>query len=241
MSNGGYIMIDFSGLSLSSTESQTIPGLYFSLDTAIKTKKPVIGYNLTYNDNLIFCRNMNIAKNENAIVCTTDTLTITVTANDTAIVSETTSGTNDYEDLDNLPKINSVEIKGNVSLAALGVASTADIAALQPVDSVTDGETKAVTSNAVYDYINDRLLVENVAFENATITSGGHNTFKKNVVKENYDFIGIVGIGITNIDLQPVEWGSEQSATVAYCSCKNTGNGSITAHPIVKCLYLKSN
>lgn len=44
-------------------------------------------------------------------------------------------------------------------IAALLDALTGDIAALQPVDSVTDGETKPVTSNAVYDYLNESVSV----------------------------------------------------------------------------------
>lgn len=44
-------------------------------------------------------------------------------------------GTTDYEDLDNLPKINSVELKGNKSLSDLGIASA------QSVTNITNGES----------------------------------------------------------------------------------------------------
>lgn len=43
-------------------------------------------------------------------------------------------GTDDYEDLNNLPKINSVELKGNKTLAALGI---------QPADTVVTGTLEA--------------------------------------------------------------------------------------------------
>lgn len=39
-------------------------------------------------------------------------------------------GTSDYEQLSNLPKINSVELKGNKSLADLGIASAGDVEGL---------------------------------------------------------------------------------------------------------------
>ena len=123
-------------------------------------------------------------------------------------VIEAGSGTTDYDDLENKPSINNVELSGDKSLADLGAASeeavaakasqsdiapaflgttaytvgdvvyydgslyrfTADHAAgawdsadvesvtvddlvdgLKPVDSVTDGDMRAVTSNSVYD------------------------------------------------------------------------------------------
>lgn len=131
-------------------------------------------------------------------------------------VIEAGSGTSNYEELEHLPKINSVELKGDKSLADLGAASeeavaakasqsdiaptfsdataytvgdvvyydgslyrfTADHAAgewdsadvesvtvddlvdgLKPVDSVTDGDMRPVTSNSVYDYLNDSVSV----------------------------------------------------------------------------------
>ena len=44
-------------------------------------------------------------------------------------------GTTDYEDLDNLPKVNNVELKGNKSLSDLGIASA------QSVANITNGES----------------------------------------------------------------------------------------------------
>lgn len=55
-------------------------------------------------------------------------------------------GTSDYEELSNLPKINSVELKGNKSLADIGAASSADLNTLSGVvgDS-TSGLVKDVS------------------------------------------------------------------------------------------------
>lgn len=48
--NGGYIMIDCTGLDLLSETSQTITGLYKKCADAMKTNKPVYAVNLTYGD-----------------------------------------------------------------------------------------------------------------------------------------------------------------------------------------------
>ena len=45
-------------------------------------------------------------------------------------------GTTDYEDLEHLPEINGVELKGNKSLADLGIASASDLAGKQDAISV---------------------------------------------------------------------------------------------------------
>lgn len=58
-------------------------------------------------------------------------------------------GTSDYEQLSNLPKINSVELKGNKSLNDLGIASSSDLNTLAGVvgDS-TEGLVKDVSDLA---------------------------------------------------------------------------------------------
>lgn len=53
-------------------------------------------------------------------------------------------GTTDYEKLSNLPKINSVELKGNKSLADLGIASAEDVEAL---DIIVGDETSGLVKD----------------------------------------------------------------------------------------------
>ena len=55
-------------------------------------------------------------------------------------------GTSDYEELSNLPEINSVELKGNKSLADLGIASSTDLSAVsEVVGDNTSGLVKDVS------------------------------------------------------------------------------------------------
>ena len=43
--NGGYILVDFSGVNLANEDPQVIPGIFTAIDTALKTNKPIIAIN----------------------------------------------------------------------------------------------------------------------------------------------------------------------------------------------------
>ena len=57
-------------------------------------------------------------------------------------------GTSDYEELSNLPKINSVELKGNKSLADLGIASAADVEGIEEVIPATASSSNKLATMA---------------------------------------------------------------------------------------------
>ena len=80
-------------------------------------------------------------------------------------------GTDDYEDLNNLPKINSVELKGNKSLSDLGIASATALA-----DKVDKVEGKGLSTNDYTDA--DKAIVGGVtaalAGKQDALTAGSH-------------------------------------------------------------------
>lgn len=43
--NGGYVLVDFSGVNLYDENPQVIPGIFTAVDTALKTNKPIIAIN----------------------------------------------------------------------------------------------------------------------------------------------------------------------------------------------------
>ena len=43
--NGGYILVDFSGVNLNDENPQVIPGIFTAVDAALKTNKPIIAIN----------------------------------------------------------------------------------------------------------------------------------------------------------------------------------------------------
>lgn len=51
--NGGYIIIDFGDLELTSESKQTISGIYKQVDLAYKTGKPILAAHCTLNDELL--------------------------------------------------------------------------------------------------------------------------------------------------------------------------------------------
>ena len=48
---GGYFMVDLKGLDLTDDTEQTISGLYAQMQKAIKSKKPLIGFNIVWGSN----------------------------------------------------------------------------------------------------------------------------------------------------------------------------------------------
>lgn len=50
MANGGYVMVDITGLDVSDSEAQTIDGLYSRLEDAMATGKPIMVYGAKNND-----------------------------------------------------------------------------------------------------------------------------------------------------------------------------------------------
>lgn len=48
--NGGYYMVDCTGLELASNEVQTMPGIWGDAVDAIESGKPIIAHGCTYDD-----------------------------------------------------------------------------------------------------------------------------------------------------------------------------------------------
>ena len=51
--NGGYCMVDCTGLVLTNGNNQTINGIYKQIDAAAKSGKPIWAYNCGYNDGVL--------------------------------------------------------------------------------------------------------------------------------------------------------------------------------------------
>lgn len=49
MANGGYIMVDCTGIDLNTATKQTVTGIFNRVETAFKTGKPVYAVNATFN------------------------------------------------------------------------------------------------------------------------------------------------------------------------------------------------
>ena len=44
--NGGYVLVDFSGVNMYDENPQVIPGIFTAVDAALKTNKPIIAINV---------------------------------------------------------------------------------------------------------------------------------------------------------------------------------------------------
>lgn len=93
--NGGYVMVDGKGLDLTADSSQTISGLFNDLKNAMKTGKPVFGYNCVWGVNsdaplspiCFFVQQWS----ENLIVCTSSILKVDVTNEDVVTITNLTT------------------------------------------------------------------------------------------------------------------------------------------------------
>lgn len=93
--NGGYVMVNGKGLDLTDNESQTITGLFKDLDDAIKTGKPVFGYNCVWgvnNDTPLSPIPFFLQKwNDSLIVGTSSILNVNVTDHDVVTIVNLTT------------------------------------------------------------------------------------------------------------------------------------------------------
>lgn len=87
--NGGYVMIDCTGMDLLAGESQTISGLYNKCVDAYQKNKPVYAVNVTFGDygQLTPVAVMLVPTAANQISATAATLRIDVTSADVVTVT----------------------------------------------------------------------------------------------------------------------------------------------------------
>ena len=87
MANGGYIMVDCTGLDLNTATKQTISGIFNQVDTAFKSGKPVYAIGATFNisgtGNFTSPINVMINSDENGgYVATASTLQLWIDSDD---------------------------------------------------------------------------------------------------------------------------------------------------------------
>ena len=76
--NGGYIIVDCSGIELNTAEKQTIAGIRAQIDKAYKANKPVYAYNLTWNSLTATPIQIMLTVEDNNIIGTASTLQLIV-------------------------------------------------------------------------------------------------------------------------------------------------------------------
>lgn len=85
---GGYIMLDCVGLNLLAETSQTIAGLYTTVQTAMRTGKPIYAYNVKWgNLDITPIHVFAIQLTATTITCTASTLQVVITSADVVTVN----------------------------------------------------------------------------------------------------------------------------------------------------------
>ena len=170
MLKGGYQIIDLQMNELSSTPS-LITGLYNKL---LKNHNKVvllanIGINGNFKDYYV-----QPVLDSTGIKCTIGNKTITVTSSDYISVADgVVGGTDNYEDLENKPKINDITLEGNMSAASLGLNPTTIGISIEfndantPSIPTTAGQSATYTESLSkeYAYINDTGMFGSAPFQ----------------------------------------------------------------------------
>lgn len=81
--NGGYVMVDCSGIELTTETKQTITGIRSQVENAYQTNKPVFAYNLEWDGVLATpIQTMITLLSDGTYVCTASTLQLWVDEDD---------------------------------------------------------------------------------------------------------------------------------------------------------------
>ena len=81
--NGGYIIVDCTGLELTAQSKLTISGIYKQVDAAYKTGKPVLAVNCTFEDDIMSPVYVMVNPRSNGnYIATASTLQITIDEDD---------------------------------------------------------------------------------------------------------------------------------------------------------------
>ena len=103
-----------------------------------------------------------------------DNVTVTKSGKNVTISAQASGGTSDYEELENLPRINSVELKGNKSLADLGIQPAGSYATNTDLSGEETARQNA--DNALQGQINNKIEASNIkAGANVSVTRNGND------------------------------------------------------------------
>lgn len=148
-----------------------------------------------FRDNAEQITGIGIATTKNVGIVRPDGTTITVDEDGT-IHSSATGGTQDYTDLINKPKINGVELNGDITSEDLNIKSTDSVELTQadydalPDTKYTDGINYYITDAGA-----DSITASNVGF-NDSVTQLGVTTTQKAIEKVN-EKVGTVSDSLT--------------------------------------------
>lgn len=86
--NGGYVMIDCTGLDLTLGETpQTLTGIYARVQEAMRTGKALLACNANWNGAPVTPIYVFAIQFDGVVICTASTLQVNVAANDTITIS----------------------------------------------------------------------------------------------------------------------------------------------------------
>lgn len=91
--NGGYVMVDATGIDLLAESSKTVAGIYNKFLNALKAGKPIIAYGIAYSTAVSSPIAVNVKPGENSVTVLTGVYSVAISNANAVVVTDLTAST----------------------------------------------------------------------------------------------------------------------------------------------------
>ena len=93
--NGGYVMVDATGVDLLAESSKTVAGIYNKFLKALQSGKPIIAYGVSYSTAISSPIAVNVKPGTNSVTILTGVYSVAISNADAVVVTDLTASTDD--------------------------------------------------------------------------------------------------------------------------------------------------
>lgn len=91
--NGGYVMVDATGIDLLAESSKTVAGIYNKFLNALKAGKPIIAYGISYSTAVSSPIAVNVKPGTNSVTVLTGVYSVAISNANAVVVTDLTAST----------------------------------------------------------------------------------------------------------------------------------------------------
>lgn len=95
--NGGYVMVDATGIDLLAESSKTVAGIYNKFLKALQSGKPIIAYGISYSTAVSSPIAVNVKPGENSVTVLTGVYSVAISNANAVVVTDLTASTDDVK------------------------------------------------------------------------------------------------------------------------------------------------
>lgn len=93
--NGGYVMVDATGIDLLAESSKTVAGIYNKFLKALQANKPIIAYGISYSTAVSSPIAVNVKAGENSVTVLTGVYSVAISNANAVVVTDLTASSDD--------------------------------------------------------------------------------------------------------------------------------------------------